>query len=56
VGIINWRILNGIGRPLLWESILLVRQERTRKERFLVYIGKGVVDAGAKRMLLDKNA
>jgi hypothetical protein len=25
VGIINWRILNGVGRPLLWESILLVK-------------------------------
>jgi hypothetical protein len=26
-----------------------------REEGFLVYIGKGVVDARAKRMLLDKN-
>jgi hypothetical protein len=44
VGIINWRILNGVGRPLLWDSILLVKAGED-EEGFLVYIGKGVVDA-----------
>lgn len=54
-GIINWRILNGVGRPLLWECILLVKAGEVEGGRLSCIYWKEGCGCLGKTMLLDKN-
>lgn len=54
-GISNLRTLNGVGRPLLWESILLAKAGEDEGGGLSCIYWNGSCGCLSKTMLLDKN-